>query len=143
LILVGSGAASAATLQPVVAAHFSTIFGQVIGYLKKFELICDDHLFVSNGIGETMMAAKLHRTVGFNLPANYRICVKGYLDESWVERLSGFLINNQVSDGESPVSVLTGSTRDQTELIGVLNGLYEMHLPLLSVEILDDDELEG
>jgi hypothetical protein len=90
-----------------------------------------------------MMAVKLHRTVGFNLPANYRICVKGYLDESWVERLSGFLINNQVSDGESPVSVLTGSTRDQTELIGVLNGLYEMHLPLLSVEIQDDDELEG
>jgi hypothetical protein len=49
LILVGSGAASAATLHPVVTAHFSTIFGQVIGYLKKFEPICDDHLFISKG----------------------------------------------------------------------------------------------
>jgi hypothetical protein len=78
-----------------------------------------------------------------NLPANNRICAKGFLDDSWAERLSGFLINNQVSDGESPVFVLTGSTRDQTELIGVLNFLFEMHLPLLSVELLNDDELEG
>ncbi len=90
-----------------------------------------------------MMAAKLHSALKFNLPANYRICVKGFLNDSWAERLSGFLINNQVTDGESPVLVLTGSTRDQTELIGVLNFLFEMHLPLLSVELLNDDELEG
>jgi hypothetical protein len=81
--------------------------------------------------------------LGFNLPANYRICVQGFLDHSWSERLSGFRISNQVSDGELPVAVLSGQIRDQTELIGVLNGLYEMHLPFLSVELLNDDELEG
>jgi hypothetical protein len=47
--LVGSDATSAAAVPPVVAAHFSTIFGQVIGYLKKFEMICDDHLFINKG----------------------------------------------------------------------------------------------
>ena len=90
-----------------------------------------------------MMAEKFRYVLGFNLPANYRICVQGFLDGSWAERLSDFRINNQVSAGELPVAVLTGKTRDQTELIGVLNGLYEMHLPLLSVELLNDDELEG
>jgi hypothetical protein len=29
--------------------------------------------------------------------------------------------------------------RDQAELAGVLNTLYEMHLPLLSVKYLNDD----
>lgn len=30
--------------------------------------------------------------------------------------------------------------RDQAELIGVLNSLYEMHLPLISVGFINDDE---
>jgi hypothetical protein len=29
--------------------------------------------------------------------------------------------------------------RDQAELSGVLNGLYELHLPILSVKILTED----
>jgi hypothetical protein len=87
-----------------------------------------------------MVKSVLHDELRFNLPANYCICVKGFLDDSWSDRLSGFRISNQVSDRESPVVALTGRIQDQTELIGVLNGLYEMHLPLLSVELLDDDE---
>jgi hypothetical protein len=88
-----------------------------------------------------MAESVLHDYLRFNLPANYCISVKGFLDDSWSDRLSGFRISNQVSDRESSVAALTGRIQDQTELIGVLNGLYEMHLPLLSVELLDDDEL--
>jgi hypothetical protein len=88
-----------------------------------------------------MVESALHDYLKFNFPANYRICVKGFLDDSWSDRLSGFRISNEVSDRESPVVMLTGRIHDQTELIGVLNGLYEMHLPILSVELLDDDEL--
>jgi hypothetical protein len=80
-----------------------------------------------------------HDYLRFNFPANYRLCVKGFLDDSWSDRLSGFRISNQVSDGVSVV-VLTGRIKDQSELIGLLNGLYEMHLPLISVELLDDEE---
>lgn len=88
-----------------------------------------------------MAVAVLHDNLRFNSPASYCLRVKGFLDDSWSDRLSGFRISNQVSDGVSPVAVLTGRIRDQTELIGVLNGLYEMHLPLLSVELLHDAEL--
>jgi hypothetical protein len=37
------------------------------------------------------------------------------------------------------VTTLTGRLRDQAELSGVLNGLYELHLPILSVEFLSED----
>jgi hypothetical protein len=88
-----------------------------------------------------MVKSVLHDYLRFNLPANYCISVKGFLDDSWSDRLSGFRISNQGSDREVPVAMLSGRIQDQTELIGVLNGLYEMHLPILSVELLDDDEL--
>jgi len=35
------------------------------------------------------------------------------------------------------VSILEGCLRDQAELAGVLSSLYELHLPLLSVEMLE------
>ena len=47
-------------------------------------------------------------------------------------------ISNQTDGIISPLAVLEGSVMDQTELIGVLNNLYEMHLPLVSVTFLDD-----
>ena len=75
----------------------------------------------------------------FSSPARYRICVKGFLDESWSERFSGMRISNEVPGRVSPMAELSGPMRDQTELVGVLNSIYEMHLPLLSLEIIDDE----
>jgi hypothetical protein len=37
------------------------------------------------------------------------------------------------------VSTLIGLLMDQAELSGVLNSLYELHLPLLSVKVLKSD----
>jgi hypothetical protein len=37
---------------------------------------------------------------------------------------------------EGPVTELVGKVRDQAELAGLLNSLYELHLTLLSVEML-------
>lgn len=72
----------------------------------------------------------------FTKPARYCICVKGFLDESWSSRLSGMQIRNHVPSKIVPATEITGEVRDQTELLGVLNNLYEMHLPLISVEYL-------
>jgi len=36
---------------------------------------------------------------------------------------------------QSTVTVLTGRLKDQAELTGVLNSLYELHLPILKVKI--------
>jgi hypothetical protein len=36
-----------------------------------------------------------------------------------------------------PVTILVGHLIDQAALAGVLNALYELHMPLLSVECMD------
>jgi hypothetical protein len=41
---------------------------------------------------------------------------------------------------EASVTTLTGRLRDQAELSGVLNTLYELHLPILKVEMLERGE---
>ena len=86
-----------------------------------------------------MTSSKNGKDLTFGSPVCYHIYVKGFLDESWSERFSGMRISNQSSGRISPMSVLVGTVRDQTELIGVLNNLYEMHLPFISLEIVDDE----
>ena len=73
-------------------------------------------------------------------PATYRIKVQGQLDQSWSDRLAGMAITASIQGDEPPVTVLEGWLPDQAALAGVLNTLYELHLPLLSVEILSYEE---
>lgn len=69
------------------------------------------------------------------MPAAYRIEIQGHLDRKWSERLSGMDIEPQQKDDEVTTTILKGRVRDQAELSGILNTLYEMHLVLLKVEI--------
>ena len=71
-------------------------------------------------------------------PATYRIRVQGLLDASWSDRLSGMAISRIKTDYKAPVTMLVGHLTDQAALAGVLNALYNLHLPLLSVENLDE-----
>jgi hypothetical protein len=75
----------------------------------------------------------------FWTPATYRIEVEGVLDEIWTDSLAGMRISTRKRADQSTVTTLTGRLKDQAELSGVLNGLYELHLPILSVEILSED----
>ena len=70
-------------------------------------------------------------------PATYRIRVQGRLDKNWSDRLGGMAITGTTRDN-LPVTFLVGHLTDQAALSGVLNTLYELHLPLLSVENLDE-----
>ena len=67
-------------------------------------------------------------------PATYRIEVEGHLDERWSDRLAGMRINTRKSKDQTTVTTLVGRLRDQAALIGILNSLYGLHLPILSVE---------
>jgi hypothetical protein len=71
--------------------------------------------------------------------AHYCIRIKGYLDASLSERFQGMQIDNQMTEKYQQVGSLTGPVRDQAELLGVLHVIYEMHLPVLSVELLNID----
>jgi hypothetical protein len=60
--------------------------------------------------------------------------------ESWSDRLAGMRITPGLPEKDPPVSsTLEGHLRDQTQLSGVLNSLYELHLPILLVEYLGEN----
>ncbi len=71
-------------------------------------------------------------------PATYCIEVEGHLDDSWSDRLAGMRISSRKRADQSSITTLTGRMRDQAELAGVLNSLYELHLPILSVKIINE-----
>ena len=63
----------------------------------------------------------------------YEIRVGGVLDPSWSDRLRGMEIR-QVESGPPAVTLLTGRLPDQSALQGIMNTLFELHLPILSTE---------
>ena len=76
----------------------------------------------------------------FDRPGNYRIRVLGVLDECFSERLGGLRISqHSQNDNDEAITELVGQVRDQAELAGLLNSLYELHLTLRSVEYIDKD----
>ena len=72
----------------------------------------------------------------FENPGIYKIIVEGSLAENWSDRLAGMRITASETDNNSPTATLVGHLRDQAQLSGVLNSLYELHLPIRLVEYL-------
>lgn len=75
--------------------------------------------------------------LGRDTPATYRIRLKGKLEETWSDYLEGMAITSNQTGDEVPVTTLTGLLVDQAALSGVLDSLYNLGFPLLSVECLD------
>ena len=72
----------------------------------------------------------------FGMPATYRIQIQGSLDADWSSRMGGMTITATGQEEEPAVTALVGQLADQAALLGVLNFLYDLCLPLLSVECL-------
>ena len=71
-------------------------------------------------------------------PATYRIRVRGTLDPAWVDSFCGLSV--QPSERERDVTILAGTLPDQAALLGVLNALYDLQVPLLSIVTIDKKE---
>lgn len=70
--------------------------------------------------------------------ATYQIIVQGTIDPSWANRLAGMNITERLPDNGEVETVLVGRLADQATLSGVLNSLYELHLPVISADCLDN-----
>ena len=70
-------------------------------------------------------------------PATYRICIVGMLDKKYSDYYGGMTIEHDIVLDQYPVSILTGRMVDQAALIGVINSLYDIGCPLLSVECVE------
>ncbi len=85
--------------------------------------------------GEMNQAPIPHLT--FDSVASYRILVCGRITSNRVDWFQGMSVRPLASQGREPESTqLEGELRDQAALAGVLNTLYDMHLPVISVECL-------
>jgi hypothetical protein len=80
---------------------------------------------------------KTRGTLKIDQSATYCIQVAGYLDENWSNRLGGLEISNTSQDENTLVTTLSGALIDQAALFGVLKALYDLRLPLLSVECVE------
>lgn len=74
----------------------------------------------------------------FDSPATYRICARGRIPARWWDRLESMTVIEQTSEVEQPMCILLGELADQAALAGVLNTLYELHLPVILVERLNE-----
>ena len=73
----------------------------------------------------------------FEGPAVYRIRILGSIPASWSDRVQGMIITVDAPSADPPVTTLVGELGDQASLIGVLDTLYGLRLPVLSVECLN------
>ena len=86
-----------------------------------------------------MTQLRQSKRLAFGAPGTYRIEVQGFLDENWSDRLGGMKITKDKQEGGTWVTTLLGRLPDQAALLGVQTALYELHLPLLSVERIAND----
>ena len=81
-------------------------------------------------------------TLKLGTQATYRIRIAGRLNRSWSKQFGDMSVSDEVSGDGSPLSVLTGSLVDQAALFGVLNKLYGLGFPLVSVECVEINQAE-
>jgi hypothetical protein len=88
------------------------------------------------------MVNTLHgNAISFDRPATYQIHVQGKIDPNWSDRMAGMQIRIFLQQTTRPITTLEGEVSDQAALLGVLNSLYELHLPIISVAVVP--HLEG
>ena len=90
-----------------------------------------------------MMSMLSRNPIPFDRPANYQINVLGRIEPTMSDLLGGLTISQPTAEADFPVTILSGELGDQSALVGVLNTIYELHLPLLLVKCLDVPLMEA
>jgi hypothetical protein len=72
------------------------------------------------------------RRLTLNAPLECTVRAAGTLDPRWTDRLGGLRV--RAAGRGFPVTELRGALPDQAALFGVLTALYDLGLPLLSVD---------
>ena len=72
-------------------------------------------------------------------PVTYRIEVEGHLAESRSDYLAGMRITVGKRLDQTTMTTLVGRLKDQAELSGVLNSLYDLRMSILKVEVVNGD----
>jgi hypothetical protein len=84
-----------------------------------------------------MMSLPSKYPIYFDRPATYQISVQGRIDSNMSDLMGGMTISQASVDADPPITTLLGELSDQAALAGVLNTIYELHLPVLLVKRLN------
>ncbi len=68
--------------------------------------------------------------------AVYQLSIMGILDHQWSDWLNGATIKIEKIVPDRSITFLLCQVRDQAELHGIINKLYTLNLPLVSVQIM-------
>jgi hypothetical protein len=67
-------------------------------------------------------------------PAVFQICIQGELDESWSEYFGVQSVSFEIDEAGNTVTVFITDPMDQAALVGLVNHLNALGIPLISVE---------
>lgn len=76
----------------------------------------------------------------FTKPAIYKIVVQGKIDDKLSESILDLQVNVEKGAGQKYFSTLIGKINDQAALSGILNTMYNMHITVISVNMLSEIE---
>jgi len=84
------------------------------------------------------MAPNIPDITEYKCPAIYRITIKGVIDQRYAGYFGDMTTSVDKKEEGPTTSKLTGKIKDQAQLMGVLNALYNLHLPIVSIQTLDE-----
>jgi hypothetical protein len=93
-------------------------------------------LLIEGTSPEREHAQAMSPKITLDQPGTYRIRVQGALSEHWMEYFEEMEIMTEASPDGAQITVLTGCLTDQAAVQGVLQKLYNLGFPLISVEYL-------
>jgi hypothetical protein len=64
----------------------------------------------------------------------YQIKVQGILDEKWCAWFNGMAIAHETDSDGASLTILTGAIIDQARLRGILDGMWNLNLTVVSVK---------
>jgi hypothetical protein len=72
-------------------------------------------------------------------PAAYRILVQGHVGEDWSDWFDGLAISVDKQAGGLSITTLAGTVVDQAALQGLISRLYNLGMPLISVQCIGQE----
>ena len=76
-------------------------------------------------------------SAGMFEPATYKISILGTLDKNWSDYFGGMTIEHTLALQQYPMTMLTGILADQAALVGIINSLYDLGCPIITVECVE------
>lgn len=85
------------------------------------------------------MGNNINKEPGMATPATYQITAKGKLAGHWGDWFNGATIRTKQNLHGNRHTILTCHVKDQAALLGILNRLNSLNLPLLNMTLMEEE----